>query len=210
MLSRIKNKLKFIFPNTKKVFNSIYHSKAWDTGETISGPGSTLAYTAHLREQLPLLLQVLKIKNLLDAPCGDYNWMSKTILGDIDYTGADIVPDLIKKNKEKYPGVQFIVADILKDKLPAADAILCRDCFIHLQNRQVMQAIRNFKKNHIKYLITNTYPVDKNIEILTGYYRPVNLALPPFNLRPPLHLLKDHTEEDPIRYLGVWLLDEIT
>ena len=104
--------------------------KEWDTGETVSGPGSTISYTEDLREALPLLLQKLQVRSLLDAPCGDYNWMSQTKMKGIEYTGGDVVPELIEKNSIKYPGVHFIVADITRDSLPKTDAVLCRDCFI--------------------------------------------------------------------------------
>jgi|CXWL01.1.fsa_nt_gi hypothetical protein len=210
MFRRIKNILTpFTWKNSKKIFTSIYENDTWKTAETISGPGSTLKYTESLRKELPELLLHLKIKKLLDAPCGDYNWMSKTRLNDIDYTGADIVPYLIEKNIKSYPGVKFIIADITKDKLPSADAILCRDCFIHLQNRQIIKAIRNFKKAGIKYIITNTYPVDKNMEIITGHYRPVNMEIKPFYLPPPIQKINDFIEDEPTRYLGLWLLDDI-
>ncbi len=86
------------------------------------------------------------------------------------------------------------------------DAVLCRDCFIHLSNRQVLLAIQQFKASGIRYMIASTYPVDINEEIPTGYYRPVNLEKPPFNLPVPLEKLKDYPEGEVERWLAVWKL----
>lgn len=208
MIGRIREWLKRKFPvrNSRRIFSDIFRNKEWATGDTLSGPGSTLEYTIELRKELPQLLNRWNIRQLLDAPCGDYHWMSRTGLEGIEYTGADVVPELIALNQQKYRGVQFIVADICKDPLPVADAVLCRDCFIHLSNQQVCDAITNFKKNGIRYLITNTYPVSFNEEIPTGYYRPVNMEKTPFNLTAPLELILDFPEGEVERYLGIWEL----
>ena len=210
MLSRILNKLKLLFPaNRKKVFASIHKKNTWGSEESISGPGSTLEYTAGIRQQLPVLLHSLKIKTLLDAPCGDCNWISTVDLTEISYTGADIVPDIIEANKIKYPGKKFIVADIVSDELPAADMVLCRDCFIHLRKKEITEIIRNFKRSGIKYMLASTYPVQQNTEILTGHFRPVNLELSPFNLPAPINKMDDHPEGSPARYLALWLLEDV-
>src|SRR5688572_773801 len=104
MLSRIINRLKLFLPsNPRKVFNRIYHGNEWGSKESVSGPGSTLKTTEDLRKELPGFLKSLGIKSMLDAPCGDCNWISKIDLSNIDYTGVDIVPELIESNKKKYP-----------------------------------------------------------------------------------------------------------
>ncbi|MBC7873213.1 MAG: class I SAM-dependent methyltransferase [Ferruginibacter sp.] len=210
MLSRIKNKLKLLLPgNAKKVFSLIYKKNSWGSEESISGPGSTIAYTTHLRQQLPGVLASLGIKTLLDAPCGDCHWISQVDLSAIAYTGADIVPELIESNKINHPQKNFITADIARDKLPAADMVLCRDCFIHLRKKEIIQVIQNFKRSGIKYMLASTYPVDINKEILTGHFRPVNLELSPFGLPVPLQKIKDHPEGATPRFLALWLLEDV-
>lgn len=210
MLSRLINKLKLLLPaNRKKVFSSIHKKNSWGSEETISGPGSTIEYTSNIRLQLPGLLRSLGIKTLLDAPCGDCNWISTVDLTGISYTGADIVPEIIETNKIKYPEKKFIVADIVTDKLPAADIVLCRDCFIHLRKKEITKLIQNFKRSGIKYILASTYPVQQNTEILTGHFRPVNLELPPFNLPAAISKMSDHPEGSPARYLALWLLEDV-
>jgi hypothetical protein len=53
------------------IFDHFYRTNAWGTAESVSGPGSTLAYTTHLRTALPRLVHDLGVHTLLDAPCGD-------------------------------------------------------------------------------------------------------------------------------------------
>jgi hypothetical protein len=59
----------------KEVFTHHYQQNEWGDQESISGPGSTLEYTANLRAKLPELCERLGVRPLLDAPCGDFNWV---------------------------------------------------------------------------------------------------------------------------------------
>jgi hypothetical protein len=51
------------------VFDHFYRTNAWGMEESVSGPGSTLSYTAKLRAELPRLVHALGVRTLLDAPC---------------------------------------------------------------------------------------------------------------------------------------------
>jgi SAM-dependent methyltransferase len=192
-----------------EVFHHIYYKTDWwkakDTG---SGPGSTLEHTVHLREQLPGLLHSIQATSLLDAPCGDLNWISHTDLGTIKYTGADIVEKLVQSNKQKFPGKEFIIADITKDPLPPADVVLCRDCFIHLPNAMITAAINNFRLSGIQYMLTNTYNfISENTDIEPGQFRMINLQLPPFSLPAPQAVIEEeYTSGYPDKQLGLWKL----
>jgi hypothetical protein len=209
MISRIINRIRLYLPSRpKKVFSRIYKKNAWGSGESASGPGSALIQTEKLRQSLPELLKKMGIQSLLDAPCGDHNWMSQVPLGNISYTGIDIVPEIIEQNKKKFPGKKFIEADIIQDPLPYADLVLCKDCFIHLKNKDVNRVIDNFRKAGIKYMLASTYPVSFNKIILTGHFRPVNLEKPPFNLPAPLEKLEDNAEDGSERWLGLWKLNQ--
>lgn len=201
-----------IFRNRKSlasVFRHIYYKTDWwKAGETLSGPGSTLKNTVRLRNELPQLLQRFQIRSLLDAPCGDLNWISHTDLTGIEYTGVDIVKEVINVNREKFPGKNFLVADITMDKLPGADAVLCRDCFIHLPNAMILEAISNFRESGIRFLITNTYNFIKdNTDIKPGQFRMINLLLPPFSLPAPLAgIEEEYTSGYPDKQLAIWQL----
>ena len=100
---RLFIKSKFI--NEKKLndrFLIIYKNNYWDNSETVSGPGSTLKNTVNLRKKLKKVIKNYNIKSIFDAPCGDCNWIEKIIKNShIRYIGADIVNDIIIKNKKK-------------------------------------------------------------------------------------------------------------
>lgn len=200
----------------ESTFAPFYTENRWGDDESVSGPGSSLTRTAKLRRELPDLLQAIDARTLLDAPCGDFNWMKDTRLGVERYIGVDIIPDLITRNKELYgnDGTQFLLLDLTRDKLPRADAILCRDCLIHFSYRHIAAAIKNFKRSGSSYLLTNSYPAwSKNENIRTGDFRPLNLTLPPFDFPPPLKQIEEKLPEEEAQFfgkiLGVWKLSDL-
>jgi hypothetical protein len=97
-------------------FTSIYQENLWGDAESVSGPGSTIRESTKLRNELPTLLKEIDAKSMLDAPCGDFNWLSKVQLPLDKYIGADIVADLIAQNRKLYTNEQreFLVCDITR------------------------------------------------------------------------------------------------
>lgn len=198
----------------KQVFLKIYRENLWGDKSSVSGPGSSLEMTAELRNALPGLLAELQVKSLLDLPCGDLEWIKHVPLGIDRYIGADIVEPLIESNRVEHAQFgEFLHLDLLKDALPTVDAIFCRDCLIHLSNRDVLTALRNVAKTSAQYLITTTFPDLKvNTDTVTPYWRALNLQLPPYNLPPPMHLIRDYSPlqpEDQQKYLGVWRISDL-
>lgn len=200
----------------ESTFAPFYTENRWGDSESASGPGSNLARTIKLRTELPVLLQEIGARALLDAPCGDFNWMKDTALGVEQYIGADIIPDLIARNQSLYANEQtrFVFLDLTRDELPRVDVILCRDCFIHFSYRHIAAAIKNFKHSRSTYLLTNTYPGwQKNTNIRTGDFRHLNLMLSPFNFPPPLKQINEKLPEEDAQYfgktLGLWKLADL-
>ena len=194
----------------RDVFSSIYEENSWNNPESRSGRCATVEATERVRQQLPALVKKLGVKSMLDAPCGDFNWMQHTELELDKYIGADVVPDLIKRNQESYakPGREFRVIDITKDEIPTVDLIFCRDCLIHLSLHYMSAAIANFKKSGSKYLLTTTYTTHpENTDILTGDCRFINLEIPPFNLPEPLELIVEEPETS--KSMGLWRLEDL-
>ncbi len=197
-------------PSLKTVFSEIYHKNLWQDPESVSGRGSTLARAATIMAQLPPLLKELRAATLLDVACGDFNWMRQTKLDGIRYIGADVVPDLVARNRRLYGGEgrTFVVLDVTKNRLPHADVILCRDCLIHLSFARIHAAVANFKRSGARHLLCTTHTtVRQNVDCPDGGWRSVNLQLPPFNFPPPLKLIVEDAELG--KGLGVWRLDEL-
>lgn len=199
-----------------QTFALFYAENRWGDDESVSGPGSNLARTAKLRRELPALLENIGARTLLDAPCGDFNWIQHTQLGIEQYIGVDVVPDLITRNQKLYGNNdrRFVLSDLTRDELPRVDVILCRDCLIHFSYRHITAAIKNFKRSGSTYLLTNSYPRwRENANIRTGDFRHLNLTLPPFNFPPPLKQIDEKLPEEQEQFfgkiLGLWRLSDL-
>lgn len=177
------------------IFSEMYQQNTWGDPESRSGPGSNLSNTATIRAALPVLLKELGACTILDIPCGDFYWMKEVDLGVNMYIGADIVTDLIESNNQKFGSAtrKFRVLDITKDELPEVDVIFCRDCLVHLSNEDVFRAINNIKKSNSKYLLTTTFiQREQNENIVTGWWRPLNLQKAPFNFPEPIKVINEN------------------
>jgi hypothetical protein len=186
------------------VFTEIYRTNRWNDPESRSGGGSNLRATEAVRCELAGLLRECSVKRLLDVPCGDFYWMKDVDLPpDLLYTGGDIVEELIQTNRRLYGSerVLFQQVDLLKDPLPPADLILCRDCLVHLSFADAARAIRMLKASGSTYLLVTHYTSDRNNnDTLTGRWRPLSLTAAPFNFPEPLRLIDEHYWGDGGRY----------
>ena len=149
---------------------------------------------------------------MLDIPCGDLHWLNQVDLG-VSYTGADIVPDIVESNRQKYttPNRQFLCLDATTSPLPQADVILCRDCLVHLSFANIHRALSNFRASGSRYLLmTHFYDVTVNRDIADGDWRPLNFTLEPFKFLAPLQLIVENCIEGDGAYrdkaLGLWEL----
>lgn len=155
---------------------------------------------------------------MIDAPCGDFHWMSQLNLGLHRYVGVDIVPELIELNRQKF-GIadvrEFRVMDLVGDRLPAADLILCRDCLVHLSLAEACAVIENCRASGAKFLLATTFPeCAANRDIKIGQWRRLNLRIAPFNFPEPLERIgevyRDATgERRDDKWLGLWRIADL-
>lgn len=188
ILSARRRRRVFSSGDATTVFTRIYETNWWGSEESVSGKGSTLAYTANLREKLPGLLEKMAVRKVFDAPCGDFNWMRHVIQSyEVNYIGGDIVPQLIDRNNEVYQNdrTRFVVANVITDNFPQADIWICRDCLIHFSFNDILATFENFARSEIDYLLTTTHVNQagfKNMDIRTGDARVIDLFSEPFFL----------------------------
>lgn len=203
-------------------FELLHQLGVYHHPESVSGVGSTLRETARLREALPGLIREEGVRSLLDIPCGDFHWMQHVALDveDVEYTGADVVPEIVAANQALYGNGQgdgrrrFVVLDATRDALPAVDLILCRDLLIHLGNGDVLAALRRFAASGSRLLLTSHF-ADRtdNPDIESGDFRPVNLCRAPFHLPDPLRVVVEDSElgggafRD--RAMALWRLSDV-
>ncbi|TDD24098.1 class I SAM-dependent methyltransferase [Kribbella turkmenica] len=206
------HRLRWQVTSREALFTQVYETAGWDSGESGSGTGSELRATVDIRRQLPELLTRLGATSLLDAPCGDLNWMRQVELPVRDYHGVDIVPSVIMENRRRFGDAHrhFAVADLTREELPRADVILCRDCLVHVSFQDAALILENFRATGATWLLVNTYPyVDRNRNQFTGRnWRRLNLRLPPFEFPEPVESFPDGGDVDPSR-LALWKLQEL-
>jgi hypothetical protein len=197
-------------------FRRAYETNFW-RGPSRSGPGASVDQTARIAEALPALMSRMGVRQILDLPCGDFSWMARVKLPRVSYVGADLLPEVIAANVERYsaPGRRFIELDLTSSPLPPADLLLCRDCLVHLSFSDAGEALRNIGRSEITYLLTTTFPDEPvNIDIVTGDWRPLDLTKPPFDLPSPLELVTEGCSEHggafPDKSLALWRVADIS
>jgi hypothetical protein len=201
--------------SAREIFRKIYQDNYWGNSDSRSGAGSDLSQTAEVRERLPELINALSIQTMLDIPCGDLHWMKELSL-NVDYVGADIVPELIQRNKSLYGNGcrSFATLDLTSDDLPRVDLVFSRDVMVHLSFEDVFAALNNIRRSGSKYLLTTTFTKRlANTDIPTGHWRPLNFQKPPFNFLAPIQIINERcTEGDGSwgdKSLGLWRVCDI-
>jgi hypothetical protein len=189
-----------------QIFRDYFAKQFWGNKTGSSGPNSDPLLTPILRKNLADLLKKVGVQSLFDAGCGDAN-LFKTLFVEgalpegFTYTGYECVPELTARNqdffdtalKARRPGLveaeqaalsfKFKTGDVVKDPIPKADLILCRDVVHYLPNPLIHQFLENCQASGAKFLLIthNIYSEDSaNSETEVGIFRPVNLTQRPF------------------------------
>jgi hypothetical protein len=182
----------------QEIFAHIHQTNHWGSDDSVSGLGSDMIQTQSLSQFLPILMTELGIKTLLDAPCGDFNWLKNIHLPIQKYIGADIVSTIIEKNKSLYStdNQSFMGLDITQDALPEADLIFCRDCLVHLSFQDIHKFLLNLKQSKITD------------------WRTLNLEIAPFNFPRPMQLFNENCTEAEGAFadkcLGLWKVEDLS
>ncbi|KAI0235546.1 hypothetical protein LSAT2_013931 [Lamellibrachia satsuma] len=211
----------------RHTFISIFRRRDWPAndesydGLQSSGPGAMLRNAQGAIATLHSVVSRLKTHlgkaniSLLDAPCGDFQWMRKFVMtrDDVHYTGVDVVPELIAHNAAKFgrrlPRVRFLLADVVKDGALQGgyDLIFSRDMLQHLWKVDAAAALGTWSASGSRFLLTTNYPDTKqNEEVqkhdLGGRRSSYNLEMAPFSLRSPICSSYDWS----IEHLALWSL----
>ena len=155
---------------------------------------------------------------MFDVPFGDLRWMSVFLRNrtDIEYTGMDIVPDIIEHHKKTYSDQPwtFRVHDIVAEPRPASyDLVFSRDMTQHLTNGDTLRVLHHISTSGSHFTMFTTYPEGWSAPLAKtelniykrGRARPQDLERPPYRLTPPICVgqekKKGHKE-----YSALWRL----
>jgi hypothetical protein len=197
------------------VFTDIRRRNKWHGTDSVSGTGSDLFQTRVVRSELPAVCRYFAVHSMLDIPCGDFHWMKHVDLEGVNYTGADIVTELILVNGQyEASNVHFCKLNLIDDKLPKVDLVLCRDCLVHLSFRDTFIALHNICNSDSTYFLTTTFTsLSHNRDIATGQWRRLNLEIPPFSFPPPLKTINEECTHGDSAFsdksLGLWRVEDV-
>ena len=213
----LEDKESFAGMNLAQRFQHVHDTGLWGAEASTSELGSEMDATTVLRAELPRLLKKLGVASLLDAPCGDAGWINQADLC-VRYAGVDIVPLLIERLQARAAAGEikgeYHLADITTDSLPRCDAVLCRDCLVHLSFANIERAVANFRASGAIWLIATTFPEwQVNGDCEDGDWRALNFERGPFDWGAPVERVNENCSEAGggwrDKSLGVWRLAEI-
>jgi len=209
---KLENNLLQLSP--EEVFKEIYNNNFWSSEESVSGKGSEIIQTGHLIDELQKIFNQFQIKSILDIGCGDFNWMKFMNLEKIRYIGADIVNEIVQKNKKKYysDDIEFKKLNIINDKLPKVDLIFCRDCLGHFSFEHIKKSINNIIKSGSKYLMATSHQnTENNLDVVSGSWRPLNLLAHPFSFPDPIYTINEKSTlpENLDKTMQLWSIEDI-
>jgi hypothetical protein len=197
--------------NLQRRFSKVYEQNLWGDSESRSGPGSRRdsGQAVHAISVLNRLCSEHGIFSISDIPCGDFNWFHDFLYPNpgIAYTGYDIVPNLITRNRRIFR-YNFDLLDVTSQIPPPADLIFCKDLFNHLIYRSIANSLLNMIASKSRFLlVSNNFNYIANVDLIDNVNtqtehgsRHFDLTLAPFYF--PTPIWNDH-------YLGFWLLADL-
>lgn len=206
--------------NNKETFKYYYNLEV-SNNRNPCGPGSE-AETVKRMGTIDFINDIIKeykIKSISDCPSGLFeNWMYLVDLENVKYIGYDINNLVVERNKSNYPDISFFELDMVNEKLPYTDLIICRDCFFHLSNSFVLSTIENFRNSGSTYLLSthhrelkiNNDLTKSELECEAGY-RAINLEIEPYGLGSPMENhnenVKKYYKPGNNRQMSLWKLN---
>ena len=194
----------------KFIFFLIYKTNHWNKYEKInknnllvSGPGSIPGsmQTKNIIDNLDSFIKKYNIQSILDMPCGDFSWMQDLIKknNSINYTGYDIVEDIISYNSKKYSknNVSFFCKDIVNEtNFNNFDLVFIRDFFIHIDYVSINKILDNIKRSKVKFIAcSNNNNAINNKDIAVGQHRKINLIIEPFYMNEIFHTFSEGVDD---------------
>tara|TARA_B110000902_G_scaffold228079_1_gene267839 strand:- start:4 stop:693 length:690 start_codon:yes stop_codon:yes gene_type:complete len=169
-------------------FTNTYKSNGWGSSESASGHGSSLTYSENFKNSLLEIIGKYNIQNIFDCSCGDWNWMKEISTQLPNYTGNDVVKELIDINNKKFGNekTKFISGDMLSELKKyddnEIDLLICRHTFEHLPTEYVLDSISEIIRVSKYAMITHINSVSINTDLnMDGFtHRPINLQCEPY------------------------------
>jgi hypothetical protein len=134
-----------------EIFSLIYKDKMWGGSDDFySGHGSAdpQLVEPYIAAVSAFLSDLPTAPDVCDFGCGDFRVGQKVRPLCAGYVGADVVPELIERNKERFAdlNVDFRVVDIVTDDLPEGEVAFIREVLQHLSNAEIEAVLPKLAK----------------------------------------------------------------
>jgi SAM-dependent methyltransferase len=148
-----------------------------------SGAGSRGEFLEEKRRMLCQMIEEYHPRSILDVGCGDIE-VTKDLPFSGEYTGIDLSPSIVARNRMLQPAWNFIEGDFLdivrRDGL-VADLVICFDVLIHQHDYETYRAfVRELVKATRKVAIINGFEQPrrrKRVNPNTAYHEPITHTL---------------------------------
>jgi hypothetical protein len=182
----------------EKQFTQIYNSNKNADDETVSGIGSKIENTKELLNQIPQILKEYNISSVFDIGCGDFNWMRKIDLSGINYTGGEIVAEVVCANKKyESKNITFKSFDITSDEIPTFDLIIVRGVLSFYNTKTVKSIINKIISSNSKYILLTNFTDSNKTK--------VNFLNSPYNFPQPIKNINDGL----VKHLSLWKIVDL-
>jgi tetratricopeptide (TPR) repeat protein len=154
-----------------------------------SGGGSSPAHMGPYVHFVERFIHLNQVRSVTDIGCGDWVFSRFLNFGRATYTGYDVVPQLVARNRLLYgrDGIRFETMPGDLDTLPGGDLVLIKDVLQHLPIAMVQDMLARILPKFRFALITNSHrkhgATPLNGEIAAGGFRPLDLTAKPFQLQ---------------------------
>ena len=172
------------FEDIYSKFGKVYADRIWGKG---SGYGSSRSATRKYRTFLTNFIVENDVKSIVELGCGDFEVMKLIVKKGIQYSGYDVVSDVIYKNRSKFESsnIQFqLVSDY--SALDSGSLLICKDVLQHLPIQECKKIISEVFPQYQHVLVTNcighrnSQSINENIQ--TGSFTNMDLRRSPYDL----------------------------
>jgi SAM-dependent methyltransferase len=131
-----------------------------------SGVGSKGVWKARKLDLLAQILRRHRVRRVVDLGCGDLQVLRDLPqLRDLEYVGIDFCEQVIARNRDRFPGLTFIHADLCDVEtigLEAPDLVICFDVLFHLQDADTYRRLCTYMFNSGARAVAFTAAVGRN------------------------------------------------
>jgi len=116
-----------------------------------SGPGSAGEWKARKLDLLSQILRRHPIRRVVDLGCGDMQVLRDLPgLEKLEYIGIDFCAEVVLRNRERFPGLTFLQADLGQVdalELGTPDLVICFDVLFHIQDDATYKTLCSYLFN---------------------------------------------------------------